>query len=152
MDSSNMPATEWQCHIACTCWQLAGVKWCKYGLHGQAWMQMALQKKRAKDSPCYQNPSSSQHTKYGKKRQWQIIAKFTTEIMWDSPVIAGICRVRLPKATPMRNEENKDGTSFQLADRSNQNHRMMLLLFRLMINVSKRSLATQPKDVLASWI
>jgi hypothetical protein len=29
---------------------------------------------------------------------------------------------------------------------------MMLLLFRLMINVSKRSLATQPKDVLASWI
>ena len=31
--------------------KLAGVKWCQYGLHGQAWMQMALQKKTRKGFP-----------------------------------------------------------------------------------------------------
>jgi len=81
--------------------------------HGCKWH---YKKKRAKDSPCYQNPSSSQHTKYGQKRQWQIIAKFTTEIMWDSPVIAGICRVRLPKAS-FKSEPQDDAGQLNIASK-----------------------------------
>ena len=52
----------------------------------------------------------------------------------------------------LKNCENNYGASCNLADRSNQNHRMMLLLFRLMINFSKSLLETLPKDVLASRV
>ena len=96
-----------------------------------------------KDSQCYQNSHQATiqiyahtHThrpqKKGTGKSWPIHNwNHVVLLNFSLPGFAGCCR--------------------KLDDRSNQNHRMMLVLFRLMINVSKRSLATH-KDVLASWV